>query len=107
MRIGFDVLSVGRAISREAGGELALIHEVPRLDIEPSPDFQDRDSRRILRANEQLQQLAKNLEVAGSILVLGGPVKETLVRYSETKEDRKSTRLNSSHLKLSRMPSSA
>lgn len=81
-----NVLSVGRAIRRKAGGELALIHVVPSLDREPSADFQDRDSTRILRANEQLQQLAKNLEVAASIRVLAGPVKETLVRHAETED---------------------
>ena len=48
--------------------------------------------------DEQLELIERNAETV---------LQETGIDFYEDEEDRKSTRLNSSHLRLSRMPSSA
>ena len=52
-------------------------------------------------------QIAKMKSDGCDLVVLGTVIRETIGTMSEAKKDRKSTRLNSSHIQKSRMPSSA
>ena len=56
------------------------------------------------------RDITKNLALADALATLRALLTDRLANahlFTELEEDRKSTRLNSSHLKLSRMPSSA
>ena len=60
-----------------------------------------------LAINEAHKAKALGEVPIGAVIVKEGQVIARAHNLRETLQDRKSTRLNSSHLKLSRMPSSA
>ena len=93
-----------------------LLEEVRRHDrlyyVEARPEISDAAYDRLYRELQDIEKAHPDLvdENSPTKKVGGAPLDSfrTLRRhYRDWETDRKSTRLNSSHLKLSRMPSSA
>ena len=75
---------------------------------EPSKEEYQQIVKNLTPKHNSLLNCTKAFVTGGTFCVLGEVMKQLMMKYLNlSKKDRKSTRLNSSHLEQSRMPSSA
>ena len=125
------VQSVGRVMRKAPGKKYGyiIIPVVVPANVEPDKALDDNERYKVVwtvlnalrahddRFNATVNKIELNRKKPGNILVGGAPLSwedgtpvdtdPDKAKESQKAVDRKSTRLNSSHLKLSRMPSSA
>ena len=87
-------------LAKLTGAELLLVHVADGWAARHFDDLKLRESEEMRADREYLEQLKRDLTSQGFIV-------ETRLARGDPASDRKSTRLNSSHLTQSRMPSSA
>ena len=119
------VCVIGQTVARELFGSQDPVGQEISLNQVPfrvkgvlvargaSPAEGDRDARIVVPITTFYDRLYKRLHLDQIVIQVADPTRENITRLAEEtrkilrQQDRKSTRLNSSHIQKSRMPSSA
>ena len=96
-----------REIVAELGEKIRNASALYFVDFAQMTVDQDWALRKELKAKGIEYRVAKNTFILRALKEVGGPEITAKELFGQTAVDRKSTRLNSSHIPLSRMPSSA
>ena len=95
----------GLRVLDAAARHLSFTRAADELAVTPAAVGQQIRALEDLLGVVLFRRTPKGLELTGEAMAGLDPLREGFLRFEEA--DRKSTRLNSSHLRLSRMPSSA